>query len=89
MELPQARECAVIGVPDEKWGEAIKAIVVLHDGESLTAETIIAHCKARIGGVKSPKSVEFWREIPKTPAAKTDKNSIRKPYWAGVGRAVH
>jgi len=89
MELPQVRECAVIGVPDEKWGEAVKAIVVLRDGEVLEEETIIAHCKARLGGVKSPKSVEFWREIPKTPAAKTDKKAIRKPFWAGADRSVH
>jgi acyl-CoA synthetase (AMP-forming)/AMP-acid ligase II len=89
MELPQARECAVIGVPDEKWGEAVKAIVVLREGESLTEDAVIAHCKGRLGGVKSPKSVEFWKEIPKTPAAKTDKKAMRKPYWAKVDRAVN
>jgi fatty-acyl-CoA synthase len=89
MELPQVRECAVIGVPDEKWGEAVKAIVVLRDGDSLAEEAVLAHCKTRLGGVKSPKSVEFWREIPKTPAAKIDKKAIRKPFWSAADRAVH
>jgi len=89
MALPEVQECAVIGVPDEKWGEAVKAIVVLKDGESLTEEAVLAHCKARLGGVKSPKSVEFWREIPKTPVGKLDRKSMRKPYWAASDRDVH
>jgi acyl-CoA synthetase (AMP-forming)/AMP-acid ligase II len=79
----------VIGVPDAKWGEAVKAVVILRDGERLTAESIIAHCKARLGGVKAPKSVDFASEIPKTPAAKTDKKALRQPYWAGAERAVN
>jgi fatty-acyl-CoA synthase len=89
MQLPQVRECAVVGVPDEKWGEAIKAIVVLREGASLTEEAVIAHSKEKLGGVKSPKSVEFRPEIPKTPAGKMDKKAIRKQYWAGSDRAVH
>ena len=89
MELPQVRDCAVIGVPDEKWGEAVKAIVALRLGESVTGEAVIAHCKARLGGVKAPKSVDFAVEIPKTPAAKTDKKALRKPYWVGIERSVN
>ena len=89
MELPQVKDCAVIGVPDEKWGEAVKAIAVLREDDALSEEAVIAHCKARLGSVKSPKSVEFWSELPKTPAAKTDKKTIRKTFWAGVDRAVH
>ena len=67
MELPQVRECAVVGVPDEKWGEGVKAIVVLRDGDALTEDAIIAHCKSRLGSVKSPKSVDdrlrTWVEV--------------------------
>lgn len=89
MALPQVQECAVIGVPDDKWGEAVKAIIVFREGESLTEAEVIAHCKAKLGGVKTPKSVEFWREIPKTAAGKLDRKTIRKPYWAGAEREVH
>jgi fatty-acyl-CoA synthase len=89
MALPQVQECAVIGVPDDKWGEAVKALVVVRQGESLTETEVIAHCKAKLGGVKSPKSVEFVAEIPKTPAGKFDRKTMRKPYWATADREVH
>ena len=89
MAIPEVYECAVVGVPDEKWGEAVKAMVVLRDGKSLHEEEIIAHCKARIGGMKSPKSVELRAEIPKTAAGKINRRLLREPYWSGRDRAVH
>jgi fatty-acyl-CoA synthase len=89
MAIPEVYECAVVGVPDEKWGEAVKAMVVLREGKSLREEEIIAHCKGRIGGMKSPKSVEFREEIPKTAAGKINRKLLREPYWAGKDRAVH
>ena len=89
MELPQVIECAVIGVPHEKWGEAIKAIVVRAQGASITEDEIIAYCKDRLGGVKAPKSLEFWDEIPKTANNKMDKKTIRTRYWGDADRNVH
>jgi len=89
MALAQVQECAVIGVPDDKWGEAVKALVVVKRGDSLTENDVTAHCKAKLGGVKSPKSVEFVTEIPKTPAGKIDRKAIRKQFWATVDREVH
>ncbi|MBU6443064.1 MAG: AMP-binding protein [Alphaproteobacteria bacterium] len=89
MELTSVAECAVIGVPHEKWGEAIKAVVVSARGATVTEEEIIAHCKRRLGGVKAPKSVDFWAEIPKTANNKMDKKAIRSKYWANAERNVN
>jgi acyl-CoA synthetase (AMP-forming)/AMP-acid ligase II len=89
MELPGVRECAVIGVPDNKWGEAVKAVVALSSGATLEPGAILAHAKARLGGVKAPKSVDFVDAIPRTPAGKVDKKQLRAKYWQGQERAVH
>ncbi|MES2174920.1 MAG: AMP-binding protein [Pseudomonadota bacterium] len=80
-ELAAVRECAVIGIPHAKWGEAVHAIVVADDiGET----EIIAHAKARLGGVKAPKSVAFVPAIPRTAAGKMDKKALRAAYWSGA-----
>jgi fatty-acyl-CoA synthase len=89
MALSEVYECAVIGVPHDVWGEAVKAFVVLRNGDSLREEDIIAHCKSKLGGVKSPKSVEFCAEIPKTPAGKIDRKKLRACYWVQPERQVH
>ena len=89
MALPDVQECAVIGVPDDTWGEAVKAFVVRRHGTAVTEAAILAHCKTKLGGMKSPKSIEFLAEIPKTPAGKMDRKALRAPYWQGRDRAVH
>ncbi|MFJ2739781.1 AMP-binding protein [Streptomyces sp. NPDC087440] len=86
---PAVAEVAVIGVPHEKWGETIKALVVLVEGADADEAAIIAHCKERIGGYKAPTSVEFRAEIPRTATGKIQKFKLREPYWAGLDRKVN
>lgn len=88
-EHPAVAEVAVIGVPDEKWGEMVKALVILKAGEKTTEEEIIALCKQRLAGFKCPKSVEFYDSFPKTGLMKIAKNVLREKYWAGFERRVH
>ena len=85
---PAVLDCAVVGVPDEKWGEAIKAVIELKPGRSVSADDIIALCKQRIGSVKAPKSVDFIENLPRSPAGKVMRKEVRKRYWAGQARQV-
>jgi acyl-CoA synthetase (AMP-forming)/AMP-acid ligase II len=82
---PAVAEVAIIGVPSEKWGETIKALVVLAPGAQVTEAELIAHCKERLAGYKAPTSVEFRTEIPRTATGKIQKFKLREPYWAGTG----
>ncbi|MWV27145.1 AMP-binding protein [Aurantiacibacter rhizosphaerae] len=85
-QLPQVRECAVIGVPHPKWGEAVHAVVV---GDGVDEAQIIAHAKDRLGSVKAPKTVEFVSEIPRTAAGKPDKKALRVVHWGKNARMVN
>jgi fatty-acyl-CoA synthase len=79
----------VIGMPDVKWGETIKALVVLTEGAEVSETEIIAHCKQRLAGFKAPTSVEFRDSIPRTGTGKIQKCTLREPYWSGRQRKVN
>jgi long-chain acyl-CoA synthetase len=86
---PAVQEAAVVGVPDEKWGESVKAVIVLREGMTTTEDEIINFCKEHLASYKKPKSVEFWDSLPMTGSAKIKKNEIRDRYWKGYEKKVH
>jgi len=85
---PAVLECAVIAVPDEKWGEVPKALIVLRAGQGADEAEILDHCRMHLAGFKAPKSVEFLKNLPKGGTGKVLKKVLREPYWAGRKRHV-
>ena len=85
---PAIREVAVIGIPDEKWGELVTALVVT-DGSEVTAADLIAHCRESLAGYKCPKRIEFRDELPRTATGKLQKFKLRAPFWEGQARQIN
>lgn len=88
-EHPAVAECAVFGIPDKSWGEAVKAVVVLKDGEKASAAELIDFIRSKLAHYKSPKSIDFLPELPKTGSGKIYKKGLRDPHWDNQLKQVH
>ncbi|WP_130906468.1 AMP-binding protein [Pseudomonas sp. Sample_16] len=86
--LPQVFEAAVVGVPDEQWGESVRAVIVLKPGTALSELEVIEHCARNLAGFKKPRAVDFVSELPKNPNGKVVRRLIRDAYWQNCDRRI-
>lgn len=88
LEHTAVQDCAVVGVPDQKWGEAVRAVVELKREASVSDEELISYCRERLGPIKTPKSVEFVTDLPRSPVGKVLRRAVRDKYWTEQPRRV-
>jgi long-chain acyl-CoA synthetase len=87
-QIPEVSEVAVIGVPNEEWGEEVKSLVIVKEGKTITAQEILDYCKQNLAGYKRPRTVELVDDFPRTATGKILKRILRKPYWEGQERHI-
>ena len=87
-EHPAVMEVAVIGVPDDRWGEVVKAVVSLKPDTSATEDELIAYCREHLAHFKCPRSVDVIEALPRNPTGKILKRELRAPYWQGHDRTI-
>ena len=87
-ELPEVAECAVFGIPDDKWGEVPAAYILLRPGSELGEQAVVDHCAAHLARFKRPRLVKFVDDFPKTPIGKIQKNVLREPHWQGREKKI-
>jgi acyl-CoA synthetase (AMP-forming)/AMP-acid ligase II len=88
-EHPEVADVAVIAVPDDKWGEAVKAVVIRTPGGTISADELVAWSRSRLAGFKRPRSVDFVDSLPRNASGKVLKKDLREPYWTHDARRVH
>jgi acyl-CoA synthetase (AMP-forming)/AMP-acid ligase II len=86
---PAVYEVCVIGVPDERWGEVVRAVVVLRSGAAITEEELIDFCKERLADFKRPRGVDLVAQLHKNANGKLSRKDVREPYWRGRDRRVN
>jgi acyl-CoA synthetase (AMP-forming)/AMP-acid ligase II len=85
---PAVQDCAVVGAPDEEWGERVTAVVELKSGQTATEAELLAFARQRLSGVKAPKAVQFVAELPRSPVGKLLRRKVREPFWVGRERMI-
>ncbi|MEH2498903.1 acyl-CoA synthetase (AMP-forming)/AMP-acid ligase II [Bradyrhizobium sp. AZCC 1678] len=87
-EIPAVQDCIVVGAPHEKWGEAVTAVIQLKPGHALNEDEVLELCRERLGGMKTPKRVEIWSELPRSPVGKLLRRVVREQFWQGHWRSI-